>query len=138
MCLIQVFNQFGIHIEQKSFIFYLDIHWYLPPLLNQSFWKEFNLVFYKGSTFRFLQLIMSFVVKWKYVNLPLYLDIFKKLNNLQQMIKRQIKDISIQKGNWQVYVDSIRTTFPNNLFTNPSQQKNTSAFFHFLSVIPNL
>ena len=41
---------------------------------------------------------MSVVVKWKYVNLPLYRDIIKKPNKLQKMIKRQIKDRSIQKG----------------------------------------
>ena len=42
---------------------------------------------------------MSVVVKWKYVNLPLYRDIIKKPNKLQKMIKRQIKDLSIHKGN---------------------------------------
>ena len=42
---------------------------------------------------------MSVVVKWKGVNLPLYRDIVRKANKLQKMIKRQIKGLSIQKGN---------------------------------------
>ena len=42
---------------------------------------------------------MSVAVKWKYVNLPLYRDIIKKPSKLQKMIKRQINDLSIHKGN---------------------------------------
>ena len=39
------------------------------------------------------------VVNQKEVNLPLYRDIIEKPNKSQKMIKRQIKDLSIQKGN---------------------------------------
>ena len=34
------------------------------------------------------------------MNLPLYRDIAEKPKKLPKMIKRQIKDISIQKGNY--------------------------------------
>ena len=133
MCLIQVFNQFWIHIEQKSFIFYLDIHQQLPPLLKQSFLKEFNLVFCKGSTFRFLQLIMSVVVKWKYVYLPLYRDIIKKLNKLQKMNKRQIKDLSIHKGNCMQIAHAV--LFQITCLQTLASKKIPLLFFHFLLLI---
>ena len=57
------------------------------------------MIFGDRSTSPFLKLIIYFPVKWKEVNLPLYRDIIEKPSKLQIMIKRQIKDISIQKGN---------------------------------------
>ena len=57
------------------------------------------MIFGDRSTSHFLKLIIYFPVKWKEVNLPLYRHIIEKPSKLQIMIKRQIKDISIQKGN---------------------------------------
>ena len=79
---------------------------------------------------------MSVVVKWKYVNLPLYRDIIKKPNKLQKMIKRQIKDLSIHKENCVSIAYAVQ--FQITCLKTFASKTNSFPLFHFLLLIEDL
>ena len=66
----------------------------------------------------------------------LYGDIIRKPNKLQKMIKRQIKDLSIQKGNCMQIPNEL--PFPIICLQILPSKKVLLPFFHFLLLILDL
>ena len=79
---------------------------------------------------------MQVLVKRKEVNLALYSDISKQDKKLEKYDR--ISNLGSFHIKSQLYVDSIPTTSPNNLFTKSCEEKNTCWFFYPLALISYL